>query len=603
LSSKKENIVSVRKNTGFEASNRLVRSAIAVAALVVLGAGPGVAFAQAEKAYAPGRILVMPRAGMPEAALAKILNENGGGKARRIGKTELRIVDLPPGLEKQSVEKLARHPHIEFAELDQVLSPEASVNDPYFGSAWHLAKIGTPTAWDTASGSGVTIAILDSGVDASHPDLAARMVPGWNWYDNNSNTSDVNGHGTLVAGAAAASMNNGTGVAGVAGTARLMPVRISDANAYATFSTIAKGLTWAADNGARVANISYKVAGSSSVISAANYMKGKGGLVLSSAGNAGVDEGFAPTTSMIAVAATDSNDAKASWSSFGSFVSLSAPGVSVWTTVRGGGYGAANGTSFSSPVTAGVVALMMSVNPTLPASDVEKLLFSTALDLGTAGRDSYFGYGRVNASAAVSAAAKATSTADTTAPTVSINAPLGSSTVSGLVAVDVSAADNKAVSRVDLLVNGKVAGTDTASPFAFSWDSSQVVNGMNNLSAVAYDAAGNQATSAAVAVNVSNSVTVATIDTVAPTVKISNPVNGAKVGGTVSIKVAASDNAGIAGLSQKLYINERLVAQTTGGSLSYSWNTRKEAGTSFTVKAVVVDKSNNVSTQAVQVSR
>lgn len=138
-------------------------------------------------------------------------------------------MDLPSNASEQAVAALLAHnPHIKFAELDQRVAPGLATNDPYAGSEWHLAKIGAPAAWDSTQGSGVTIAILDSGVDGSHPDLAANMVAGWNVYDNNSNTADVYGHGTAVAGTAAAVSNNGTGVASVAGGAKIMPIRISD---------------------------------------------------------------------------------------------------------------------------------------------------------------------------------------------------------------------------------------------------------------------------------------------------------------------------------------------------------------------------------------
>src|SRR5439155_6843873 len=186
------------------------------------------------------------------------------------------------------------------------------------GSEWHLTTINAPTAWDTATGSGITIAILDTGVDGTHPDLAAHMVSGWNFYDNNSDTSDVYGHGTLVAGTAAAVVNNGVGVAGVAGNASIMPVRISDPTGYAYWSTVASGLTWAADHGARVANISYSVAGSSTVISAANYFRSKGGVVAVSAGNTGALDSTSPTSSMLVVSATDSSNGVASFSTYGS---------------------------------------------------------------------------------------------------------------------------------------------------------------------------------------------------------------------------------------------------------------------------------------------
>jgi subtilisin family serine protease len=359
-------------------------------------------------------------------------------------------------------------------------------------------------------------------------------------------------------------------------------------------------LIWAADNGARVANISYVVANSASTISAANYMKSKGGLVFTSAGNYGTDAGIAPTSSMIPVSATNAGDFRTSWSSFGNFVALSAPGENIYTTIRGGSYGAANGTSFSSPITAGVAALMMAANPRLSAAEIENLMFLNAVDLGAAGRDPLFGHGRVNAAASVRAATTSVSTVDTTPPSVALLAPLGSASVSGLVLVDVDARDNVAVTRVELRVNNTLVATDTATPFGFSWDTSGVANGARNLTATAYDAAGNVATSAAVTVNVSNAVPV---DMTPPTVSIGNPGNGTQVSGTVQIRVSASDNAGAALLTQRLFINGQQVAMGTGGSLSFSWNTRKVRGSNFTIKAVVVDAAQNQAEQSVQVTK
>ena len=586
----------------------------AVAAVSLAGAlACGGAAAQAsavnsgDPAFAPGRILVMPRAGLPDAALGKILNDNGGGKARRVGSAGLRIVDLPRGLEKQAVDKLARHPHIKFAELDQRVQIAAAPNDPYFGSEWHLSKINATAAWDSSTGTGVTIAVLDTGVDGTHPDLAARMVPGWNFINNNSDTTDVHGHGTAVAGSAAATLNNGIGVAAVAGLAKIMPLRIADANAYTYWSTVAQAVTWAADRGARVANISYVgVAGSLSVQNAAQYMKGKGGLVVVSAGNNNKDEGIAPTTTMIPVSATDPNDAKTSFSSWGNFVAVSAPGINIWTTTRGGGYGQWWGTSIASPVTAGVVALMMASNSSLSSTRVESLLYSTAVDLGAAGRDSVFGYGRVNAAAAVAAARGAVSTVDTQAPSVAITSPGASTTVGGLVSVNLNASDNVGVTRVDLQVNGSAVTSDTSAPFAFSWDSAKVANGMATLTATAYDAAGNKTTSAGLSVNVSNVATTTTItaaDTTAPTVTISSPANGSTVSGTVSVADLASDNSGSAGITQTLYINGIQVASATGSALSYSWNTRKKAPGSYTLQFMARDAAGNSTTRSVTVSR
>ena len=579
---------------------------IAAMPLVAGAAAPGVASA---RDYAPGRILVAPRAGLSPAALAKSLAPFGG-VARKLGQGELYIVTLPPSMsERAVVERLAHDPHMKFAELDRRVKSTAVPNDPYYGSAWHLAKIGASTAWDNTMGAGITIAILDSGIDSAHPDLMPNLVAGYNVYNSNNDTSDVCGHGTAVAGTAAAAVNNGVGVAGIAGQAKIMPLRVayfdsSMNSCYAYYSTVASGLTYAADHGARIANVSYGgVAGSAAIQNAAQYMKNKGGLVFVSAGNNGINENLVPTATMIPVSGTDSNDVLSSWSSYGSFVALSAPGAGLWSTSRGGLYQSWTGTSFSSPLTAGVAALMMSANPALDGSKIESLMFSSALDLGAAGRDIYYGHGRVNASAAVAAAVSAIVSVDTQAPSASISAPLASSTVSGLVAVNVSATDNVGVARVELQVNGATIAIDSIAPYGFTWDSTGGANGMTTLKALAYDAAGNVASSTAVSVNVANAVSTPVLaDTTPPLVTIVNPVAGA-VAGNVSVSVQASDNSGAAGISQQLFINDVLKASSSGAALSYSWNTRKVSSGAHILKAVARDAAGNSSTVSVTVTR
>ncbi|MBC7857424.1 MAG: S8 family serine peptidase [Burkholderiaceae bacterium] len=586
----------------------LLQAALAATIFSALPALAIAAPASADLGYARGRILVQPNAGLSGAEFDAILKVHGG-KGRKLGQSDLHLVELPGNASETAViERLKHNPGIKFAELDRRVPHTLAVNDPYAGSEWHLAKVGANTAWDSTMGAGVTIAILDSGVDGAHPDLLPNMVPGFNTYDNNTNTADVCGHGTAVAGTAAAAANNGVGVAGIAGKAAIMPIRIAyfdtTANAcYGYISTIANGLTWAADHGARVANVSYGgVAGSATIQSAAQYMKNKGGLVFVSAGNNGVNENVTPTSTMVVVSATDQNDAKTSWSSYGSFVTLAAPGLSIYATTKGGTYQAWSGTSFSSPLSAGVAALMMSAQPSLDGAAIEQLMYSTAVDLGTAGRDQTFGYGRVNAAAAVKAALAAVGTPDTQAPASAIGAPLAGATVGGLVAVNVGASDNVGVTRVELKVNGSVVAVDDTAPYAFSWNSAGVANGMNNLVAVAYDAAGNVGSSAAVAVNVANSTTPVTTDTTAPVVRINNPVAGA-VAGNVSISVSATDNSGAAGIRQTLYIDGVVKASATGGSLAYSWNTRKVAAGSHTIQVVARDAANNASSTSVLVTR
>ena len=586
-----------------------LRKPVLATLVVALGAAllPAQAFAADEAQWVPGRLLVQPRAGLAEAEFDKIIKKQGGKQVGKIEGINVRVIQLPPQASEKAVEALLKNnKHLKFAERDMIVRPEGTANDTYYSSAWHLPKIGATTAWDVTTGDNVVIAVLDSGVDATHPDLAGRLIPGWNFYDNNSNTADVFGHGTLVAGSASANTNNGVGVASVAGNALIMPLRISATDGSASFSNMAKALTWAADKGAHVANISYQsVSGSATVASAAQYMKNKGGVTVVAAGNTGVEQTFAPTDTMISVSATTSSDAVASWSSYGSYVDVAAPGSGIWTTKKGGGYGSANGTSFASPVTAAVIAMMRSVNPVLPPADLEKILISTAVDLGTAGFDKKFGHGRINAAAAVSAAQSA-KVSDTSAPTVGIGAPIAGAKVSGLVAVDVSASDNVGVSRVELFVNGTKFASDTTAPYSFSWDSAAVADGNASLTAYAYDAAGNFA-SRAVTVAVSNAVppsepekTVA--DTVAPTASLINPTAGSTLSaGKVAVSGAGVDNVGVVAL--RLYVDGKLETTVSGSKLSYSLNTRKLSTGTHTIALEAVDAAGNSGVQSVSVRR
>ena len=582
-------------------------SATVAAILATLPAAGAADFSDGVHQYARGRILVEARAGLSNADLEKILKPHGG-KRRKMGQSNLNVVDLPAGVSEQAmVDQLRRNPALKNVELDRRVNSVMAVTDPYAGSEWHLAKIGATTAWDTTQGAGVTIAILDSGVDGSHPDLVGNLVPGYNVSGNNSDTSDVCGHGTAVAGSAAARTNNAIGVAGVAGQAKIMPLRVADYNSAtggcsAYLSTIAAGITYAADHGARIANVSYgPLAGSSTIQSAAQYMKSKGGLVFVSAGNNGIDENITPTTSLIAVSASDSSDNKASWSSYGSFVSIAAPGAGIWTTSKGGTYGGWNGTSFASPVAAGVAALMMAAAPALDGAAIEKAMFSTAVDLGAAGRDPYFGYGRVNALAAVNAVRTTTPVADTQKPTSAITSPSGSSSVSGVVAVNVAATDNIGVTRVELKANGTVVGTDSATPFSFSWNSANSANGMVALVATAYDAAGNAMASAPVSVSVANTTTRPTRDVTAPVSSIDNPVAGT-VKGVVAVSAHATDDSGPAGLFTRMYIDGKMVGQGYGGALSYSWNTAQWSTGSHTIQFNAADAASNWTSKSVTVT-
>jgi hypothetical protein len=251
-------------------------------------------------------------------------------------------------------------------------------------------------------------------------------------------------------------------------------------------------------------------------------------------------------------------------------------------------------------VASGVVALVMSANPGLTPTQIESVLFASARDLGTSGYDKKFGYGRVNAAAAVQAAKSTVS--DTIAPSVGIASPTGG-TVSGIVPVSVNATDNVGVTKTELYAGGTLVGTDTVKPYSFSWDTSKKANGTYGLQAKAYDASGRVASSAIVNVTVSNGTTtsLATTDTTAPTVAISNPKGGTKVRGTVSIQAAASDNVAVTSLS--LYIEGALVATGNAAALTYDWNAAKAKAGSHTVQAVARDAAGNTKSVAVSVTK
>ena len=545
--------------------------------------------AAAPQDIVPGYILVQPKAGLPRAALDHAVAAHGGNVIGQLDGLDIFVVALPPtASEKAVANALKQHPHIKFAEPDALIRADFVPNDTYYSSEWHLQTMDAPNAWNLANGSGVVVAILDSGIDATHPDLANQLVPGWNFWDNNSNTTDVYGHGTKVAGVVAAAGNNGIGVAGVAYGARLMPIRVTDTSGYASLSALANGLTYAADHGARVANMSFAVQSYSTVISAAQYFMNKGGVVMNSAGNSGVLDSTAASSALVSVGATDSTDTIASFSSYGPYVDVSAPGVGIWTTTMGGGYGGVSGTSFSSPLTAAVAAVMMSANSNLAPAQIVSLLESTSVDLGSGGYDTYYGYGRVSAGQAVAAAAAGAPT-DSQAPSVAIASPTGGS-VSGIVNANVNASDNVGVSKVELLVNGTVVGTDTVSPYAFSWDSSALAGSSATLTARAYDAAGNVGTSSPVLVNVAS---VVTTDTTPPTVSIASP-SGGTVTGVVSVSVNANDNVGVSRVD--LLVNGSVVSSDSTGPYSFSWDSSALVGTTATLTARAYDAAGNAAT-------
>jgi subtilisin family serine protease len=446
-----------------------------------------------------GRILVKFRSETTENEVAELIADRGGREQRELAGTRIRVVEVPDGTDEDAVvESLQSQAGVEFAELDRAIPPSQMVpNDPDYAYEWHLPKINAPGAWATNTGSsGVIIAILDTGVDSTHPELASKIVPGWNAYDNNDDTSDVYGHGTMVAGTAAASSNNTVGVASVAWGCQIMPIRISDLAGYAYYSSIAAGLTWAADHGARVANISYEATGSLTVSTAAQYFRSRGGVIVVAAGNGGILDTASPDNpDVLTVSATTTTDTLASWSNRGNKIDLSAPGVSIRTTVSGGGYGSYMGTSFSAPVVSGVAALVISANPSLTSDQIQEVVKMSSDDLGSAGWDTSFGWGRVNAYNAVMLATG--TPPPSSGPTVAITSPANGASVSGNVSVTVNVTAAGPIEKVELYVDGVLKSSAKRTPYTNTWNSRRSP-GSHALMCKIYDRAGNVGTSATV---------------------------------------------------------------------------------------------------------
>ncbi|MEU4622145.1 S8 family serine peptidase [Actinoplanes sp. NPDC023801] len=292
----------------------------------------------------------------------------------------------------------------------------ASSEDEYSEQQWGLEKISMPAAWESSTGADVVVAVVDTGVDGVHPDLDGQVLGGYDAIEDiEGGDWDGNGHGTHVAGIVAAVAGNGEGIAGVAPGAKILPVRVLDADGSGYVSDTAEGIVWAADNGAQIINLSL---GSDTATEAEEaavaYAVENGVTVVAAAGNEREDG--SPTSypaafdGVIAVAATDARDEVAEYSNRGEYVDVAAPGSGILSTYPaelsedGGGYAELNGTSMASPHVAAVAALIKAVQPDITPDGIQKALQSSAVDLGDDGFDSDFGYGRIDAAAAIEAA-------------------------------------------------------------------------------------------------------------------------------------------------------------------------------------------------------
>lgn len=395
----------------------------------------------------------------------------------------------------QVVAELRADPSVEQVEPNYVVqlvnegtAAAVGVNDPQTGGQYSLDRMRVRDAWSLSTGGSNVIAVLDTGVQYGHPDLAGRLLTGYDFVNDDTDASDDNGHGTWVSGIIAANANDGYGIAGVSWSDKILPVKIMNREGNGSTADLLAAITWSADQGADVINMS--VGGfpySQLMQDAVNDAFSKGAVLVGAAGNNRRQENFYPASfdNVISVSATQVDDEFSNWSSYGPKVDLSAPGSSVLTTNcyvctyanhnTWGSHTYISGTSFATPNVVGVVALMRARYPGYTAQQVVDRLFSTVDDIGYPGMDNRYGRGRVNAYRALGASVTGPgpSTGDSLEPSNTLAAARGIGlgvtirpSLHPAGDVDVFAVDLPSAGRLDVSVTGVV---DTR---AYPWNKS-----------------------------------------------------------------------------------------------------------------------------------
>ena len=289
-------------------------------------------------------------------------------------------------------------------------------NDPAYGQQWALEKMNVPPAWGISTGQGTLVAVLDTGTDLDHPDLAEKIRADidWDFANNDAVADDDHGHGTHVSGIAAAATDNGLGVAGMGWEGTILPLKVLRGDGYGTETDLAEAIRYAADHGADVINMSLGGASDNCpqyVQDAVDYAHAKGVVLVAAAGNHVGSEPNAEMcpancTHVLGVAATERDDSVAGYSNYGTHVSAAAPGSAIYSTLLNGQYGNKSGTSMATPHVAGLAALVRASFPSYTADQIASAILDNAEDLGAAEWDPYAGCGRVNALQALSVSAR-----------------------------------------------------------------------------------------------------------------------------------------------------------------------------------------------------
>ena len=562
--------------------------------------------------FAPGRILVKFK---QEAKIAEIHAANATKTTKIIPGLDVHVVSLPPGKGvQQMVEQFKKARGVEYAEPDYIAYADAIPDDTSFGSQWGMnntgqsggtadADIDAPEAWDITTGdSGVIIAILDTGIDEDHVDLSGKVDPDLTTNFTTSPTSDdIYGHGTHCAGIAAANTNNNIGVAGVGYNCSLMNVKVLGDDGYGSYSWISNGITYATNNGAHVISMSLSGSSSSTTLkNAIDYAWAHNVVVVAAAGNNGSSTPRYPAyyDNCIAVAATDRNDNKASFSNYGDWVDVAAPGVSIYSSVPNNGYANYNGTSMATPHVAGLAGLLWSTSYGTSSSSVRNRIESTADQIPNTGN--YWIWGRINAFEAV----KVNNTIDIAA--IEVSAPI--SVVQGdvvNVAVTVKNVGSQDVtSNINVTLtddtDGANIGTQTiggglvvgeSRVLTYSWDTTGASITDHTLTAAqafADDNASNDSMSIVVAVD-------SGVDD-PPSVSITAPGNGELVSDVTVVTANASDDDLV--MQVEFFVNGANIGTGTSNGDSWSINWVTGDDDDYTLTAAATDTASQTTTSA-----
>ena len=389
--------------------------------------------------FVPGEVSVKFHSDLSPEAITALAADYRAQVVERIPSLGVWRLRVEPGREKVMARTLGALPQVLYAEPNyRAWALAEPPDDPYYGLQWNLGKVQVLHAWEITRGDpSVPMAIIDTGIDLSHPDLADKLwvnpgeiphngldddgngyvddVHGYDFVNEDGEPADDYGvgHGTHVSGIAAAATDNGLGVAGMAPANPLIALKVLDSSGEGTYFDVARAIDYALAQGVRVMNLSLGGIDASGVLSdAVQAATAAGALLVSAAGNdTGANPIFYPAAydEVLAVAATDRNDGIASFSVHHPYVDVAAPGVSIYSTYRGGSYGYLSGTSMGTPHASGLAALLWATDPTLTREEVIERIVESAEDLGAPGKDDHYGWGRINARSALCAASAALS--------------------------------------------------------------------------------------------------------------------------------------------------------------------------------------------------